>query len=296
MPVAENQPTPFPDVNALLHGLLESVRAILGSHFIGMYLDGSLAGGGFDQDSDIDFVVVTDIEITDNLFLALQSMHDRIAANDAAWALAWAIQLEGSYLSKQALRRHDPTLARHPNIERGPGERLKLVDHGEGWNVHRSILWEKGIVLAGPAPQSLIDPVAPDQLRGAMRSTLSGWGTDLLNDPAQITQRGYQSYIVLSLCRILYTLEYGAVASKPAAAQWAQETLDARWTPLIERAWDGRHTPGLAPAPEDVAETLEFMRYTLERNTSTIVTECAGNSTIPSWKFSSTAAGNTRLG
>jgi hypothetical protein len=36
-------PTPHPDINALLQELLENVRAILGSHFVGMYLEGSVA-------------------------------------------------------------------------------------------------------------------------------------------------------------------------------------------------------------------------------------------------------------
>src|SRR6266542_2800417 len=118
---------------------MDSVRTILGSHFIGMYLDGSLASGAFDQDSDIDFVVVTDEEVRGDLFLALQAMHERIAALDSPWA----IQLEGSYISTGALRRYDPANDMHPNIERGLGERLKRIDHGAGWNVHRSILRER---------------------------------------------------------------------------------------------------------------------------------------------------------
>jgi hypothetical protein len=42
MSAADDNPTPFPEVNLLLKELLESIQAILGNHFIGMYLDGSL--------------------------------------------------------------------------------------------------------------------------------------------------------------------------------------------------------------------------------------------------------------
>ena len=94
--------TPYPEVAMLLEELLRSVRTVLGDHFVGMYLDGSLTSGDFDQDSDIDFVVVTDIDISGSLFLALQAMHDRIATIDS-WC---AIQLEGSYISQPALRRY----------------------------------------------------------------------------------------------------------------------------------------------------------------------------------------------
>src|SRR4051794_34908855 len=147
------QPTPYADINTLLHEVLVGVQQILGSHFVGMYLEGSLVSEDFDQDSDIDFVVVTSEDVSSDQFAALQAMHDRIATIDS-W---YAIQLEGSYISLQALRRHDPAHALHPNIERGPGERLKMAYHDTAWLVHRSILRDRGVTLAGPAPQTLID-------------------------------------------------------------------------------------------------------------------------------------------
>jgi len=252
--------TPYPDVNALLLELLRNVQHILGDHLIGMYLDGSLANGDFDEASDIDFVVVTDEEVSATHFAALQAMHDHLATTDSPWA----IQLEGSYIGQHALRRYDPANALHPNIERGPGERLKLVHHDAAWIVHRYIVRERGITMVGPAPQTLIDPISPTLLQQAMLSFLPGWAAHLLNDPAQITHRGYQSYIVLSLCRVLYTLQYGTVGSKPAAARWAQEAVSERWVPLIERTWEGRHNAGEEPSPEDINETLEFLQYTIE--------------------------------
>jgi hypothetical protein len=37
-------PTPFPELNAVLMELVQSVQAILGSDFIAAYLQGSFAG------------------------------------------------------------------------------------------------------------------------------------------------------------------------------------------------------------------------------------------------------------
>ncbi len=259
-------PTACPEVNALLHVLLESVQSVLGTHFLGMVLDGSLTSGDFDRDSDVDFVVVTDDDISGDLFTALQAMHDRIAAMDSPWT----IQLEGSYVSQHAARRYDPAHAVHPNIERGKGERLKMVVHDRAWAVHRYILRERGMTLKGPAPQTLIDPVSPDELRRAMLDSLHGWATQLLSDPGQtfglrLSQRGYQSYVVLTLCRILYTLQHGTVVSKPVAARWVQETAGEQWAPLIERAWVGRHYPQAEAWSEDVNGTLDFICYALKR-------------------------------
>ena len=44
-------PTPYSDVNAVLHDFLANIQAIVGSHFVGMYVSGSLALGDFDPDS-----------------------------------------------------------------------------------------------------------------------------------------------------------------------------------------------------------------------------------------------------
>lgn len=262
MSVKSRYPTPFSEVNAILQELLKSVQSILGNHFIGMYLEGSLASGDFDQDSDIDFVVVTDEEISENFFSALQTMHEHIATLETRWA----IQLEGSYISQQALRRHDDAHALHPNIERGNGERLKIANHDETWNIHRHILRERGITIIGPDPKTLIDPVSPDALRRAMLPALHGWAMQILNNPKEIVHRGYQSYTVLSLCRILYTLEFGDVASKPKAAKWAKEIVGEKWSALIDRTWDGRHAPQLAASPEEIIQTLDFIQYTLDRS------------------------------
>jgi hypothetical protein len=80
-----------------------------------VYLDGSLAIGDFDPGkSDVDFVVVTDAEVSPTLFGLLKMMPLRIAAG----ASKWDRELEGSYISQPSLR-HDRRPADHPYIDRG---------------------------------------------------------------------------------------------------------------------------------------------------------------------------------
>jgi hypothetical protein len=255
-----DSPTPYPEVNALLQELFKSIRPILGTHFLAMYLDGSLASGAFDADSDVDFIVVTDVAVAGELFEALRSMHDRISRMDNIWA----IQLEGFYMSQSGIRRHDAEHALHANIERGEGERLKMIQLDQTWDVHRYILRKQGITLEGPGPQTFIDPVSPAQLEQAMRVNLSGWAARILTDGELLKFRGYQSFVVLSLCRILYTLQNDDIVSKATAAQWAKATLDAGWTPLIDSAWAGRHNSNDDPSAEDIKGTREFIRFAID--------------------------------
>ncbi len=249
-------PTSYPDVNAVIHVLLSEVKAVLGSRFVGIYLYGSLATGDFDpQRSDIDFVVATADELPAEMISALGAMHARMAAS----GLKWATKLEGSYIPRQALRRYDPTDAPCLQINEG---HFRVGRLGSEWIIQRHTLREQGVVVAGPVPQTLIDPVQPDDLRRAVRGFLHEWWSPMLRSPdPRLHGSEYQAYAVLTMCRALYTLQHGTIVSKPVAARWAQETLDERWGALIECVLTWR--PG-APLNE-LNDTLDFIEYALGR-------------------------------
>jgi len=249
-------PTPYPDVNAVLHMLLSGVQTILGNHFVGMYLAGSLASGDFDPQcsADVDFVVVTTDELPDEMLPALEAMHARITAS----GLKWATRLEGDYIPQPALRRYDPTHARYPHL--GMDGHFDVEQHDSNGVVQRYTIRKHGVVVAGPAPQTLIDPVQPNDLRRAALAILREWWAPQLHDPARLHTSEYQAYAILTMCRALYTLQRGIVVSKPVAARWAQEALGEPWAALIERALARRHDTPL----DSLNETLNFIRYTLE--------------------------------
>lgn len=252
------QPTTHPEVNAVLQQFVERVSAILGDQLVGFYLFGSLVRGGFDEMSDIDVVVVTEGEISKKSFTALSKMHDGIIAAGTYWAT----NLEVSYIPEIALRRYDFNNATHPRLERGKDETLYYMHHHSDWVVERHELLQNGLALIGPPPETLIDPVSPDDLRQAMLGLIHSWIVTLPDNMPD--SRGGQSYVVLTLCRLLYTLEQGGTASKPDAVTWAFEALDTSWHPLINNAWEGRQRPGEEPLPEDMEQTIAFINYTIE--------------------------------
>ncbi len=256
MPAELTHPTPHTDVNMVLHTLLSGARTILGDEFVGMYLYGSLASGDFDpKSSDVDFSVVTRDEVAAETVSALEALHERIAAG----GLKWAAKLEGAYVPRGAIRRYEPSDATYPTINEG---RFYVARQDSDWVIQRHIIREHGVVVAGPDPKTLIDPVSPDDLRRAVLGTLRGWWSEQLRDPVRLRTREYQAFAVLTMCRALYTLRHGTLASKPAAARWAQEELGEPWAALIERALAWRYDT----RPGDVSETLDFIRYTLERS------------------------------
>lgn len=67
---------------------------------------------------------------------------------------------------------------------------------------------------------------------------------------------------------MLYTLDTGGVASKPASLEWAKDALSPAWHDLIQQVlddgaigWD----PGEAPRPGSVEATMAFADYAKDR-------------------------------
>jgi predicted nucleotidyltransferase len=267
-PVNRIHITPDNELNWVLRELVSSIQSILGENFIGAYLQGSFALGDWDFFSDVDFITAIEHEVSAAELEALQAMHARIYRLESHWAM----HLEGSYIPREILRRKE--FPRRTDPARTPLQYLDntfsyLVpsDH-DNTLVVRWVTREHGITLAGPDPKTLIDPVPPDDLCQEVLAILRNWAEQIFADPAQINNRFYQPYAVLSYCRMLYTQHTGTVSSKPAAARWAQETLNSRWRDLIQRARDERAYPSLRvrqPADaEDLKRTLEFIAYALE--------------------------------
>ncbi len=281
-------PTPYAHVNNVLGRLLVDAKSILGNGFVGMYLYGSLASGGsspringgsspringgsspringdsspccvgdFDpQHSDIDFVVVTTGELPQEMVQALEAMHARLTTS----GLPGVEKLEGAYVPRDILCRHDLGHPPCPCVNEG---RFYQAPLGSDWVIQRHVLREQGRVVAGPAPSTLIDPVSPGAVQDAVRGFLREWWAPMLQNPdPRLHGAVYQAYAVLTMCRALYTLRTGNIVSKSRAAQWAQRTLDPRWSTLIE--WAKRR--GDAP-PQPIDQILAFIRYTLKES------------------------------
>jgi predicted nucleotidyltransferase len=247
-------PTPYPQVNQVLSALLERVQAILGSHFVGLYLYGSLATGDFNPHrSDIDFLVVIDEALPDEIISDLRAMHMELTASESKWAH----KLEGAYLPRHALRRYDPNAPPCPTINEG---HFYLGRQGSDWIIQRHILREQETIVAGHSIRNLIDPVQPADLRQAVLEILHQWWAPMLQDPIRLESPEYQPFAVLSMCRTLFLLEHGRAISKTDAARWAMEALDPAWRDLIECASNWRRGDPIG----SIERTMEFIRFTIE--------------------------------
>jgi hypothetical protein len=253
--------TAVPDLNAVLTQLIAGVRGVLGEKMIGAYLGGSYAHGGWHAYSDVDFDFVIERDLTPEEREKLKVVHAHIFAVDNYYAR----HLEGAYFPEVVLADLDRT-----------DEPLWYLDNGslnfeqsthDNTLVNRWVLRNKGVVLAGPQPDTLIPPIPEERLKAEVRRTMRTWGGEILDGTFQIRNRFSQVFVVQMYCRMLHSLATGEIGGKPAGATWAVDTLDPAWIPLIEDAMSARedqYAKIYVPAdPEKVALTIDFVCYAL---------------------------------
>ncbi|MBE2319666.1 DUF4111 domain-containing protein [Solirubrobacter sp. CPCC 204708] len=158
----------------------------------GVYLFGSAVHGGLQPRSDLDVFVVARERLTDaqkrRLFEGLRAIKGRnvevTVVAHGRMEFQW-----GGWLPDR--------------WEEGENHDLPIL-------VHKVLLASR--TLHGPPPQALLEPPAPDEIRQAMLDTVEPVLLDLHEDTTNV---------LLTLCRIYYSLVTGDIASKGEAAAWA---------------------------------------------------------------------------
>lgn len=252
------KPTPYIDVNQVLHHFFLKIQVILGSRFIGMYLYGSLACGDFNHDSsDIDIIVVCKGEIDNDHFSMLTNMHDEFDRSKSPWAQ----RVEIAYIGEDALLGTAPKTALYPQIENGGQLRRAALE--SDWTFQSYSLHEFGIVVAGPELRGILKPIESNNLQHAALNITKIWEEHAQNDSDWLRWlliRCNQALVVLTLCRFLYTHHTGTIGSKQKAARWAQQSLDHKWIPLIEYSLNGQQDK-INASNKEFDDSLAFLHY-----------------------------------
>jgi predicted nucleotidyltransferase len=269
--------TDFPELDAVLYDIDAREKTILGENFVGMYLIGSLAIGDFDWTSDIDFMIITNCELSPDEVAKVQKLHDEFYATNR-----WTKRLEYSFFPLDKLREWRPGDFMYdkngtPNTDKNRelwyfNNGHTKIEKSDSKNIliERWTLREKSIAI-GNAPdlRQLIPEISPENLRTEIRNIAHGWGAEILRDPTPYRNRFYQSYLVLNYSRMLHDFLAGSVNSKKVGADWARRNLNPKWRSLIDFCWQDRKDENIhisQPASDEIfPQVLEFVREILAR-------------------------------
>lgn len=260
---------PYPELRDVLNIFAEAISAELGDNLVGIYLIGSIASGDFDSDSDIDFLVVTNTELTEVNMKSLQDIQIKIYDIDCYPAK----HLEGSYITIADLNNWKMVGEKKLYYFDNGNTAYEFSAHDNKWHV-RWILRERGITLVGPKPETILQQIPLDKMYAEIKMTMllvKRLFEEEINRPLSFfNSRFGQSFTVLTYCRMLHSLHTGTVQSKKAGAAWAKEFVDPKWIKLIDQAWHEREGVrygdkiGQRAEQSVLLETLQFINYAIE--------------------------------
>jgi len=249
-------PTQYDGVNSIVLLLLQKSQEILGEDLLAMYLHGSLATGDFKQkDSDIDFIVVLEKEVSKKTVQKLRGMLGEIEQHDPKWSK----KLEGSYVPKDWLKSTEPPRTPRPYINGGS---LNMYPYGYEWILEKFVIREKGIVVTGPPAATFIEPISADNVRRANSKILQRDWEPILSESSRLENYEYQAYAVLTMCRCLFLFANNEMTSKPKAVAWTKEKFP-KWKELVEDAsnWSsGQRFDRLNEVKDFIKFTIEFTK------------------------------------
>lgn len=218
----------IPDVvSPMLLELTHGLPRVLGANLVGLYVYGSVLGSEFDPaHSDVDCIAVTLRALDEAAFGRLDRW-----LTEAALEEPWFMRLQVLFLVRRSLLVEDPRacLCQQGVLKRSGSDGNPII-----W----MDFFQRGRALLGPRPESFVPEITAEILRRALVREVGYLQEELFNRPDSVRRDApsYRGYAVLTLCRILYSLQTGEITSKRRAARWATDHTPMEWHDLIERA------------------------------------------------------------
>lgn len=225
-----NKITPYLDVNRILRFLTQGITHIFKDNLAGLYLTGSLSYGDFNQNSsDIDLVAVLHKPTSSLQLQLIKQLHIKAEKDYPQWAQ----RIECSYVPRDFLPSILPPQTPRPYW--GEGKFYSQARYGNEWIINNYLLYHHGIAIIGPDFKTLIKPINIAEVQQAcIRDLIQEWQPKIAH-PTYLHNSHYQAYVVLNLCRILYTVLQGKTVTKTISAAWVKHQFP-QWNELIELA------------------------------------------------------------
>jgi hypothetical protein len=250
--------TGFPLADRVIQDLTFRLVSCEDAGLVSAILFGGLTRGEWaSTTSDIDLVALLDAEATGKRRAALDAIYDHIEASDPSaygWLYVYHMPVE-SLSHPQFRHAGGPVGLRVGNRKRREfmGFPMSVYD---AYDIRRF-----GRTIYGPDVTPMFPEVTLDDLKDMTRLDLKDAMTRYaeiglpFNDDDCMNVTNTWSYVAW-LCRSLYSARHpGFIIAKAQAMNWAKDTLDPRWAPLMDVAL------GLRFSPETItSEQLQTMR------------------------------------
>jgi hypothetical protein len=235
-----------------LRAYVDALHKAFPERVYALSLYGSLALGGFvERASNIDFLTVMVGQISEDDQTLIKALHQQLRRVDR-----WASRLDGEYAELDQIEAGELDT---PCLFVADGS---LAGRCEVSKASWLTLVQCGISVIGPEPAAFIPDVPWADLEQEMCYDLGVYWAPEATSRWLFLSSAWVASAVLTLCRIVYTMDRHTVTSKPAAAEYALGILPAEWHRLIHEALRVRTgEPRLSLYVSRIARASETRRF-----------------------------------
>ena len=223
----------LPDVaRRLIDGFTAAARDVLGQTLVGVYLHGSAAMGCYNSAvSDLDFIVVVDMPMTDAQRRAFMDAVVELDSRAPGKGIEMSVVTRSAcapFVHPAAFELHFYRMQAAWWYARDPEDYIAKMRGTDGdLAAHFTVIRGRGVCLFGAAIRDVFAPV-PE------RDYVDSIWDDVCGAVDEIA--GNTMYLTLNLARVLSYLEDGVVRSKREGGAWALGRLPEEYRPMVEAA------------------------------------------------------------
>lgn len=227
---------------------------LLKENLHGLYLYNS-AGKFEAKYSDIDFIVVIKNYLNNNEITHLEKLHNRLCSS-----YKYGSRLEGMYLLYADLGKSNNEMLPYPYIDD-----MKVVKTGY-FDVNNITWWtwkEFGIAVNSPSIKEELSHINWYSICSTISYNLNNYWDTKLNNDIIFEDDLWVEFGVVTLSRIVYTLEKKSIESKVEACKYILENFE-EWQDVINEALAIRNLESRSIISDVTIrrnKTIEFIRY-----------------------------------
>ncbi|WP_459501670.1 nucleotidyltransferase domain-containing protein [Bacillus sp. C1] len=202
---------------------------------IGIYVYGSIALGAFHLDtSDVDFITVTREPISETKKLQITELHKKLSKS------MLGRRMDGMYIPLADLGKANEEMSQYVYCAEGKS-------HTGHWDVNAVTWWtlkNQGITVIGEEANELPFQTPWSDVVETMQYNVKQYWSEKASRPYLFLIEEWVESAVVTMGRILYTLEHKTIVSKDEGLQYMIKLSAEEWMPLLQEVERIRHNKG----------------------------------------------------
>lgn len=224
------------EVKDLMEQYVNGLQDIfLNEQLVGVYVYGSIALGAFHLGtSDVDFVTVTRETVSEFEKLQIGDLHKKLSESKLGG------RMDGMYIPLADLGKQNQEMPQYVYCADGK------VNVGH-WDVNAVTWWtlkNRGITVTGEEASELLFEAPWSKVVETMKYNVEQYWSEKASKPYLFLIEEWVESAVVTMGRILYTLEHKTIVSKDEGLQYMMESSSGKWMPLLQEVERIRHNQG----------------------------------------------------